>query len=260
MQLLAKSLPATGIFTTSRLDGAVLLFTLLMSLAPGSIFGMVPALSMTRAGIAGVLQEARTAGRSLRRVTVANALLVAQVALSFLLLVTAALFLRSIQQAYQIDPGFKADRLAVFLTNPGQAGYEDAETHAFYVDVADRVTRMPGVESVAWASNMPLFARPLAGLQVEGRSRQSPADQWTTIVNTVSLGYFKTSGIAIEEWARLRGPRPVDVDSRGDRERTVRQRLLARQGRIGQALASTRRTSDATDCRCGANCELLVVG
>ena len=63
--------------------------------------------------------------------------------------------------------------------------------------MADRVTRTPGVESVAWASNMPLFARPLAGLQVEGRPRQSPADQWTTIVNTVSLGYFKTSGIAI---------------------------------------------------------------
>jgi putative ABC transport system permease protein len=197
MQLLAKSLPATGIFTTSSLDGTVLLFTLLMSLASGFIFGMVPALSVSRAGVSGVLREARTAGRSARRVTVANALLVGQVALSFLLLVTASLFLRSIQRAYEIDPGFKADHLAVFITNPGQAGYEEPQTKAFYRDVAERVARLPGAESVAWASNMPLFARPVGGLRVDGRPRQSPTDSSTTIVNTVSGGYFQTSGVAI---------------------------------------------------------------
>jgi predicted permease len=198
MQLLAKSLPATGILTTSRLDGAVLLFTFVMSVAAGFIFGVIPALSMTRIGLSGVLNEVRTAGRSLRRVTVANALLVGQVALSFLLLVTAALFLRSIQQAYEIDPGFDAEPLAVFITNPGQAGYEEAQTKAFYGDVADRVGRLPGVNSVAWASNMPLFASPLPGLQIEDRPRQSPTDNWTTIVNIVSPGYFQTSGVAIE--------------------------------------------------------------
>jgi len=198
MQLLAKSLPATGVFTTSRLDGAVLLFTLVVSVAAGFIFGGIPALSLTRVGISGVLNEARTAGRSLRRVTLANALLVGQVALSFLLLVIAALFLRSIQHAYEIDPGFNTETLAVFITNPGQAGYEEAQTSAFYGDVADRVGRLPGVVSVAWASNMPLFASPLPGLQVEGRPRQSPTDNSTTIVNTVSPAYFQTSGVAIE--------------------------------------------------------------
>jgi len=199
MQLLATSLPATGIFTTSSLDRTVLLFTLLVSLATGFIFGMVPAISVSRADVSGVLQEARTAGRSARRVTVANALLVGQVALSFLLLVTAALFLRSIQRAYEIDPGFDADHLAVYLTNPGQAGYEQSQTKAFYQDVAERVARLPGTESVAWASNMPLFARPVGGLQVEGRPRPSPTDGSTAIVNTVSRGYFKTSGVAIEK-------------------------------------------------------------
>jgi predicted permease len=198
MQLLAKTLPATGTFTTSSLDGAVLLFTLLVSLATGFMFGTVPALSVSRADVAGVLQEARTAGRSARRITVANALLVAQVALSFVLLVTAALFLRSIQRAYEIDPGFEADHLAVFLTNPGQAGYEEPQIKGFYADVAERVARLPGAESVAWASNMPLFARPVGGLHVDGRA-QSPTDSSTTIVNTVSRGYFHTSGVAIEK-------------------------------------------------------------
>jgi predicted permease len=207
MQLLARSLPATGIFTRSNLDGAVLLFTFVVSLATGFIFGMVPAISVSRADVSGVLQEARTAGRSARRVTIANALLVGQVALSFLLLVTAALFLRSIQHAYEIDPGFEADHLAIFITNPGQAGYAEAQTTAFYRDVAERVARLPGTESVAWASNMPLFARPVSGLQVEGRPRQSATDNSTTIVNTVTRGYFRTSGVAIEE-----GREFTDVD------------------------------------------------
>src|SRR5256885_16532078 len=86
LQLLANTLPATGVFVTSRLDGTVLLFALLISLATGFIFGMIPALSMSRAGVAEVLREARTAGRSPRRVTIANTLLVGQVALSFVLL------------------------------------------------------------------------------------------------------------------------------------------------------------------------------
>jgi predicted permease len=206
-QLLARSLPATGIFTTSSLDGTVLLFTLLISLATGLIFGVVPALTVSGASVSGVLQEARTAGRSARRVTVANALLVGQVALSFVLLVTASLFLRSIQRAYELDPGFKADHLAVYITSPGQAGYKEAQTTAFYRDVAGRVARLPGVESVAWASEMPLFARPVSGLRVEGRPGRSATDSATTIVNTVSGGYFQTSGVAIEK-----GREFTDVD------------------------------------------------
>jgi putative ABC transport system permease protein len=199
MQLLAKTLPATGTFVTSRLDGTVLLVALLISLATGFIFGIVPALGVSRAGVAGVLKEARTAGRSARKVTVANSLLVGQVALSFLLLVTAALFLRSIQRAYEIDPGFKAARLAVFITNPGQAGYGEPQVRAFYQDVRERVSRMPGVESVSWSSNMPLFARPVSGLQVEGRPPRSSTDGSTTIVNTVDRGYFETTGVVIEK-------------------------------------------------------------
>jgi predicted permease len=194
-----KTLPATSTFATSRVDGTVLLFALLISLAAAFVFGLAPALRLSRASIAGVLQETRIVGRSARKVTVANALLVGQVALSFLLLVTAALFLRSIQRAYEIDPGFKAAHLAVFITNPGQAGYGESQIRAFYQDVRERVARMPGVESVSWASNMPLFARPVSGLQIEGRPRKSSTDTSTTIVNTVDRGYFETAGVVIEK-------------------------------------------------------------
>jgi predicted permease len=214
MRLLANTLPATGVFVTSRLDGTVLLFALLISLATGLIFGVIPALSMSRAGVAGVLKEVRTAGRTARRVTIANTLLVGQVALSFLLLVTAALFLRSIQRAYEIDPGFKAAHLAVFITNPGQAGYGEPQVRMFYQDVRERVARMPEVESVSWASNMPLFARPVNGLQVEGRPQRSSTDSATTILNTVDLGYFETIGTLIEKgrpFTGIDGPTSLPV-------------------------------------------------
>jgi macrolide transport system ATP-binding/permease protein len=174
-------------------------FALLISLATGLLFGTIPALKASREGVAESLkEEARTTGRSRKKVTLASALLVGQVAFSFLLLVTAALFLRSIQRAYDIDPGFEAAHLAVLTTNPGQAGYGKPQTRAFYQDVHERVARLPGVESVSWASNMPLWARSVNGLQIEGRQPRSQADKITTIVNTVDRGYFETAGVIID--------------------------------------------------------------
>jgi predicted permease len=199
VQLLAKTLPATGIFVASSVDGTVLLFALFISLATGVLFGALPTLTASRAAVSGVLAEARTAGPNARRVSVTNLLLVGQVALSFLLLVTAALFLRSIQRAYDIDPGFNAARLAVFITNPGQAGYGESQTRAFYQTIRDRVAGLPGVESVSWASNMPLFARPATGLQIEGRPQESSVERVATIVNTVDVGYFHTAGVSIQK-------------------------------------------------------------
>lgn len=85
----------------------------------------------------------------------------------------------------------------MFTTNPGQAGYGKAQTRAFYQEVGERVARIPGVESVSWASNMPLWARTVNGLQVEGREQRSQADKISTVVNTVDRSYFETSGVTI---------------------------------------------------------------
>jgi len=84
------------------------------------------------------------------------------------------------------------------MTNPGQAGYGKAQTKAFYQDVTQRVAQMPGVESLAWASNIPLWANPVNGLQVEGRQQQSRADQLATIETTIDGDYFGTAGVAVE--------------------------------------------------------------
>ena len=196
-QLLATTLPATSAFAISTIPPTVLLFASASSVLAGVTFGTIPALSAVRGGVARMVNGSRTPGGGPRRVLLANSLLVSQVALSFLLLIMAALFVRSIQRAYEIDPGFEPSRLAVFITTPGQAGYTDAQVRTFYTQVRERVQTIPGVDSVSWASNMPLFARPLTGLRVEGQSRDTSSDAATTIVNTIDRGYFSTAGIPI---------------------------------------------------------------
>ncbi len=206
LEVLFGQLPGSANFPTPKLDATVFVFTLMVSLATGFLFGAIPAFQASRANVSeGLKESARTAGRSRRRVTVANALLVGQVAFSFLLLVTAALFLRSIGRAYQMDPGFQTAKLAVFPTNPGQAGYGKPQARAYYRDVRSRVQNLAGVQSVSWASNMPLWARAVTGFQVEGREERSRTDQIRVVVNTIDVNYFETAGVAIENGRAFTG-------------------------------------------------------
>jgi putative ABC transport system permease protein len=182
-----------------KMDATVIVLCVVTSALIGVLFGMIPALRASRTSVAETLkEEARTSGRNRRRITVDRALLVGQVAFSFLSLVTAALFLRSIERAYEIDPGFQTRNLALFLMNPGQAGYQKAQVKAFYKEVRNRVATLPGVESVSWASNLPLWGRSQTGLQVEGFQQKSKADTITTVINAVDLDFFETVGIAVE--------------------------------------------------------------
>ena len=168
LEVLFGQLPGSANFPTPKLDATVFVFTLIVSLATGFLFGAIPAFKASRANVAeGLKESARTAGRSRRRVTVANALLVGQVAFSFLLLVTAALFLRSIGRAYQMDPGFQTAQLAVFPTNPGQAGYGKPQARAYYREVAE-----PRAER--WPVCSPFRGPPICRC---GR-RPSPASRW----------------------------------------------------------------------------------
>ncbi len=209
---------------TPKLDAGVFVFTLIVSLAMGLVFGVIPALRASRTSVAESLkEEARTAGRNRRKVTLANVLLVGQVAFSFVSLMTAALFLRSIDRAYEIDPGFDAKHLAVFMTNPGQAGFGKSQTKAFYKEVRERVAALPGVESVSWSLNMPFWGRIASGVDVEGRERSSKADVVTTVLNTVDLGYFETAGVAID-----RGRAFTEMDQEGSTQVAIVNEKMAR--------------------------------
>ena len=180
-----------------NIDPTVFLFALVLSLGTGLLFGLVPAWQSTRTDLVRVLSDnARSAGPARRGVTIGRMLIVGQVALSLVALVTAGLLLRSLQQAYRIDPGFETHRLGIALVSPGQAGYTRARSEQFYADVRARVSTIPGVVSATWATQLPLFARPSRHVVVEGREDRDRTSDVMTIVNAIDIRYFATTGIA----------------------------------------------------------------
>jgi predicted permease len=185
-------------FVDPHLNANVFAFVLLVALFTGLIFGIGPALRSSRTPIAETLkEEARTAGRSARRITLAHTLLVGQVAVSLVLLATAGLFLRSVQREYTIDPGFATKNLALLLLYPGQQGYDRTKTEQFYKDVRDRLVTIPGVASLSWATNLPFWQGAQTGIVIEGQEPRKKSEAISSVVNTIDLDYFSTMGIPL---------------------------------------------------------------
>ena len=206
-------------------DLKVLLFAVLLSAMTAVIFGAAPALQASRSNLVTALNNgARTAGQQRQSVRMRHALLVGQVALSLTALVTAGLFLRSIQRAYAVDPGFERQHLGIVLLNPGQAGYDRAKAEQLYRTVRDRISVIPGVTSVAWATNLPLFTGPSRKLSIEGRTDAVESSGALTVANTVDHEYFTTAGVTI-----TRGRDFAETDREASLPVAIVNETLARQ-------------------------------
>jgi predicted permease len=181
-----------------KFDGTVFLFAVLLSLATAFIFGVVPSLRASKTDLLPNLKEeahlAAPAGRSAR---FQQTLLTAQVALSLVSLIAASLFLRGVQRAYNIDPGFDEKHLALFMMNPEQVGYDAAQLENFHRDVKDRVATLPGVEAVSWASNLPFWSSASRGVSIEGQERARKSETLNTVTNTVDVDFFKVMRIPL---------------------------------------------------------------
>ena len=181
-----------------RLNTNVFVFSLVVSVLTGLIFGILPALRTSRTPVAEILKEdTRTAGRSLQQIGLANVLLAGQVAVSLVLLVVSALFLRSVEYQYTIDPGFQTKHLVVMMLYPGQQGYDRARTQQFYKEVRERLARIPGVASASWAANLPFWAQAQSGLLIEGQEQRKKAEEISTVAITIDLGFFETMNIPL---------------------------------------------------------------
>jgi predicted permease len=187
--------PVANNFVDLTIDARVITFGVGLSLLTGVVFGIAPAWQASRAPVGDALADARAAGRSGRGAAVRHALVVGQMALSLAALVAAALFLRSIGQAYSIDPGFDASKLAVLSVSPQQARYDQPRTERLYREVRERLSILPGVESVSWAVNQPLWAKVYRRIALEGQVQQDGTTSVLTLVNTVDTGYFRTLGV-----------------------------------------------------------------
>jgi putative ABC transport system permease protein len=185
-------------FVDPQLDARVLLFAFAVSIGTSLIFGLVPALASSRTDVVTAIKDqSRAAGRPRRRFGLGNVLIVGQVALSLVALITAALFLRSSQNASTIDPGFDADHVAVMLVSPGQQGYDADHSQQFFQEVGARVGTLPGVRSASWAVNLPLFGAFSQSVFIEGHEQDKQMAGILTLTNAVDVGYFETTGIPL---------------------------------------------------------------
>jgi predicted permease len=139
-----------------QIDGRVLVFALLLSLASAVAFGLLPALGASRTDPMPALKAGGGEASRRRRVAVRDLLVVAQVAGSLVLLVGAGLCLRSLSHAQAIDPGFDPDRALVFSLDLAAQGYDPGRGAALYSALQERLDATPGVASASFATYLPL--------------------------------------------------------------------------------------------------------
>jgi predicted permease len=193
-----------------RPDGRILAFVAVVSLVTAVLFGLAPALRATRVQLAIAL---RSQGRSLvggagsRLFSPGKVLVIAQVALSVVLLVSTGLLVRSTVELRSRDVGIARDQLIVAKVAPGQAGYADARLTAFMRDLMQRAARVPGVASASLSENGILSGTESQDLiHIEGFTASADSDTLVAY-DDVGPGYFATTGAHI---LRGRGIEPRD--------------------------------------------------
>ncbi|MCA1586650.1 MAG: ABC transporter permease, partial [Acidobacteria bacterium] len=190
-------LPADAL--SMALDGRVLLFTALVAGVTGILFGLAPALQFSRPDLAVELKDRTSQPSSSRgHFTVRNALVVAQVALSFVALVGAGLFLRSLGNARQIDTGFEAEQVAVLTFNLTSQGTPIDAAIERQREILERVRGLPGIEHASYASFAPLagggFARTVF---LDGQDATDARAGRLVQINAVAEDYLVTVGIPL---------------------------------------------------------------
>jgi len=189
---------ATGGWLGSSLDLRTLAFACALAVITGLAFGMAPAIASTRPNLGTMLKDqsansTATGGHArLRRIFI-----VAQVALSLLLLVGAGLFARSLFNLMTEDPGFRAEKLLTFSVDPSLNGYDAPRGWAFYRDLQERLAKVPGVRSAGGASFGP-FGHSSQGGNITVEGYQAKEDEYVGAQHDgLTPDYFHTLGIPV---------------------------------------------------------------
>jgi predicted permease len=176
-------------------DARVLLFTLAVALLTGILAGLTPALQMARPRLVDALRERSSSEmRGGRLLSARNLLVGAQVGLSFVALVGAGLFVRSLGAAQRSDPGFDTEHLGLVSFDIELQGYDEARGRLFLDSVVERVSALPGVASVTIAQAAPLGFSLFRSVFPEGQEGERGV---MVQVNSVRRGYFETLGIPL---------------------------------------------------------------
>ncbi len=190
-------LAAAGIPRADQIgiDGGVLAFALAAALFTSVVFGLLPAIHLSRQDLndslkEGGRQQGAAAGRGAREL-----LIVAEVALSIVLLIGAGLMIRSLQQLQLVDPGFRAGQVLTMEVSLPTARYEEGEQMPFYQRLEERVRGLAGVAEVGAINILPL-SNNYDGQGVQIEEYPMPAGQAPSIQSrSITPGYFRAMGI-----------------------------------------------------------------
>ncbi|PYU38058.1 MAG: hypothetical protein DMG54_31485 [Acidobacteria bacterium] len=181
-------------------DWRVLLFTLAITFLAGILFGLAPSLRGSRVDLTPSLKESLSslpgvAAHTGRRFRLGDALVVAQVALSMVVLVGAGLLVRTLRNLHSINPGFDAQNILLFGIDPHLAGYTDQQTQQLYANLQQRFAALPGVISVSYSEEALLSGGWSAGdVHVDSAP---PKQNANTGELPVGLDFFATMHIPI---------------------------------------------------------------
>jgi predicted permease len=192
--LLADQIPRAE---EASVDARVLLFVLTASILTGILAGLVPALRAGRTDLNDTLKEGGRSDAAGAGSLVRRALIVAEVALSLMLLMGAGVMLRSLHALRHVDAGFNPRNVLRFDLNLPDAKYpQPAQRRAFYDSLMDRVRALPGVQAAGWADTLPVTGGgSVQPMVVEGRAELNPREQPTVSVRFASAGYLRTMEI-----------------------------------------------------------------
>jgi putative ABC transport system permease protein len=196
LQLGATSLPANS---HAGIDATVLLFTTLLAVVCGVLFGLAPALHMAGLDLRSALNETDRGSVGGGVLKLRGVLVVIEVALAMLLLVGAGLLIRSFDRLSSVAPGFSVDHILIADLLVSPAAHPDrTERMAFFDRVLDRAAALPGVRSVGAASFLPVSgAGSIIHFNIEDRPPKSPHEYVMANYRVVSPAYLKTLGIPL---------------------------------------------------------------
>jgi macrolide transport system ATP-binding/permease protein len=185
---------------SATLDWRILAFTFVVAFATGILFGLAPAIEATRVDVTPALKETRASavrGHG-RLISLSRLLVVSQIALSLLLVLGAALFVRTLANLHSVEIGFNKENLLTFNLDASQAGYQGAALNAFYAGMDEQLRALPGVRA-ATVTDMPLVSNSSSTTHVMLPNAPKPEGRDGSITSYVSVGptFFETMQIPI---------------------------------------------------------------
>jgi putative ABC transport system permease protein len=208
------------------MDSRVLLFMVAISVLTGILFGIFPALQLSKTNVNETLRdEGRGSTGGHRRVQLRGLLVVGQVALSLVLLIGAGLLVRSFSRLLRVDPGFDPQNVLTMNVSLPTVKYADAQKQvAFFDELTRRVSALPGVRSAAISAALPLVPKRITPVLPEGQPEVPLAERPFIIIEAISPAWFKTMRVPLQA-----GREFTDADKAGSPNVVIVNQALARR-------------------------------